>query len=252
MTIALSRLTLQSHTDSQNPILSPSLDHRLARSLSILLSLLLPFCLTKCKISQRLTIHSQSHPIVHLHRTQAPIKLQAGLIPLQTAPLQPPTINLEHLLRERLQKTLAPTSVAVLRSHEEVFEVNSRLATPGRVVVEVEGHAGYGAGLVVGPSVRGGGVGGCAEDEGFGVAWIRVLGGCAGGEGEGAFEGVFGCEDFVGLFLVVRKFLDKGEDFGDVCCGRVSVMFIRALAWRLDAGRSSIPSTVAGIIVGLS
>lgn len=129
----------------------------------------------KSQISQALPINSQLHPSRHLHCTQALVELQTRLVPLQTAPLQSPTIDLEHLLRQRAYQQLPVSSLSVLRSHEQVLQIYARLTSPGAIVIEVHRHAGHGtrgeSGMLV--SFRQGGR--KSEDESFGVAWVRVL-----------------------------------------------------------------------------
>ena len=89
----------------------------------------------------------------------------------------------------------------MLWAHKEVFEKDTRPASPRRVIVEIERHA---CGLVV------------VEDQDR--ACISTFWSGAGrGKGEGGEKGFFGSLDFVSGVFVGSEFLDHGEDCGDIC-----------------------------------
>lgn len=95
------------------------------------------------QLQQRLSIHSQLRPALHLYRSKRAIKLQTWLVPVQAAPLQPSSILQQVLSRQRLYQQLSVSSLSVLWSHEQVFEVDALLAVPSAVVVEVQRHTSY-------------------------------------------------------------------------------------------------------------
>lgn len=82
---------------------------------------------------------------------------------------------------------------------EEIFEEDSRLGAPGRVVVEIERHAGW-------ETFRG------EEEEAAGWAgrgcWVKGGRGRGGGEGEGVLDGFHGGFYCVGFVFVVSQGLN--------------------------------------------
>lgn len=167
----------------------------------------------------RLPLDSQPHPLIHPLRTQALVKAERTLVPLQTAPLQTATIDAQQLGRQRAQQQLSVSALAVRRPHKQIFEVDSRGGAPRAVVVEEERHAGdlWRAGRVVVAGRR-------KNEEGLGKAGGC---GCAGGgggggrvrgrKGESGEQGLLGRLDRVERVFVDCELFNHAKDFGDVC-----------------------------------
>ncbi len=70
---------------------------------------------------QRLVIHPHAHPLIHHFRPQTLIKIDARLIPLQHAPLQPLAPNSLGFLRQFSQEPLSVTPPPVFWPYKKVF-----------------------------------------------------------------------------------------------------------------------------------
>lgn len=157
---------------------------------------------------QFLPLYPQPNPLLLLTRPnlRTLIKLQTRLIPIQTTPLQPLPINLEHLLRQLPQQQHTIALVPVTFLDKQILEVNARNTSPGTVVVEVQRHACDGA---IGVDDEQGFCEAFGELVGvFGVGGVRVR--------ECAVEGLDSCLDGGGGFFVVGELLDQAQDCGDV------------------------------------
>ena len=100
---------------------------------------------------QPLPLHPHPHPLLHPLRPNRPplIEPNTRLVPLQHTPLQPPPSHLHCLSRQRLQQRGPVPAAPVRGAHEEILEIDARRGGPGRVVVEIEGHARDMLGVVV-------------------------------------------------------------------------------------------------------
>lgn len=98
-------------------------------------------CLCLRQLRQRIPLKHHLHPLIHRPGPNLPVELDTGLIPLEHAPLEPPSANLDHLRSQELEQAEAVTLAARVRLHVQVFQVDARRGPPGRVVVEEERHA---------------------------------------------------------------------------------------------------------------
>ncbi|KAL6162024.1 hypothetical protein ACJQWK_11789 [Exserohilum turcicum] len=97
------------------------------------------------QLGQSLSLDAQSHPFIFPlganHLTL--VEIETGLVPIKTAPLEPRAPNLEHLCSKLFQEPLAIALLPVALFDKQIFEIDARDASPGAVVVEIEGHACY-------------------------------------------------------------------------------------------------------------
>jgi hypothetical protein len=133
------------------------------------------------------------------------VEVDGGLVPVEDAPLVAGAAFGDGDGGDADEEGFADSLPAMLGADVEVFEIDSGVAAPGGVVVEVEGEAGGGGSVVFGE------VGDDAvEAFGFAEAVAKEIG--------------LGGEDGVGLALVGGEVADEGEDLGDVGgCGGAEV-----------------------------
>lgn len=94
--------------------------------------------------SVTLLIIVQPHPppLIQFFRTNSLVKINAGLIPFQHAPLQPLPSNFQRLPRDFPQQPLPVAKLSILGTDEKVLEVDAWGAAPGGVIGEKKREAG--------------------------------------------------------------------------------------------------------------
>src|SRR5437016_449752 len=82
----------------------------------------------RCQYSQLLSREAIHRPLVHRLGAEGVVEIDGRLIPIQDCPLQTAAAALPGDVRETGQQSLAVALSPRLRLHEEVFEVDARLA----------------------------------------------------------------------------------------------------------------------------
>lgn len=89
-----------------------------------------------CQLGQCIPFNHHLHPLLHALRPDLLVELDTRFVPLEHAPLQPTSLDLQHLSRQILQqlKPISPTTSSGL--HVEILQVDTRRRAPSRVVIE--------------------------------------------------------------------------------------------------------------------
>src|SRR5207253_4298043 len=87
---------------------------------------------------QSLADQSKGDPIVERHGAEAFVEFDRGRVPIQDCPFEASASAFFCKSREMCEQCFADSASAHLRIDEEIFEIDSRLAEKGRVVVEEE------------------------------------------------------------------------------------------------------------------
>ena len=80
-------------------------------------------------------------PLVHGHGIKREVEVDAGLVPIQTGPLQSATTPFHGDLGQPLQEGFANSFTPVLWLHKQVFQIDPSPSEEGREIVEKKGKA---------------------------------------------------------------------------------------------------------------
>lgn len=93
------------------------------------------------QLGQPITSDAHGIPLSHGAGTNALVKLDTGLVPLEDRPLQAATVEGDDLLGQLDEQTLAIALASRGRLDKQILKVDARLGSPCAIVVEVQGHA---------------------------------------------------------------------------------------------------------------
>src|SRR5439155_3734635 len=83
-----------------------------------------------------ITRYSEYRPFIHRCRTKLAIKLDRRVIPLEDSPFHPPATAIAGHLGKIDKQRAAITFAALLRFHEQIFEIKSGSPKPGGEIVK--------------------------------------------------------------------------------------------------------------------
>jgi hypothetical protein len=88
-----------------------------------------------------IVVDAHDAPLIEKPRSQAPVEVDSGLVPVQNVPLQADAAALRGASGDFRQQGFADALPAVAGQHKQILQVNAGAAPPGGVVVEVERKA---------------------------------------------------------------------------------------------------------------
>src|ERR1019366_8858657 len=90
------------------------------------------------------TGQSKNRPFIHRFRTELPVELNSGIVPIEHRPFHAAAAAFACDFCRMNEQCATVTFAAHLRFHEQIFEIKTRATKPGGKVVKENGEANCG------------------------------------------------------------------------------------------------------------